>query len=130
LTHDERADLFRKRIWDVADFAAFLGGGCSHWQAKERLQTYDRAMSGMLLIASKGANRKYTFYHSQLAKAFPALFLSLDNLGVKVDDHDDKIGELYQRDRAIGAKLRENAAEIAKLKREIAGLKRATRHAA
>jgi hypothetical protein len=119
-----------KRIWTVDDFAEFLGGGCSQYQARERLKTYDTAMSGMLLIVSKGANRKYTFYPAHLARAFPGVFEPFEGLGVQVAEHGDKIEELYQRDRQITARLGEVTRENAKLKREVAELKRTTKRAA
>jgi len=74
-------------------------------------------MSGRLLTVSKGANRKYTFYPAQLAKAFPQIFDRVDNLGIDVAEHDDQIDELFQSVRTIAAQTGQNTRDIAKLRR-------------
>jgi hypothetical protein len=109
--------LRHKRIWDSKDFAEFLGDDVSHWQARERLKTYDQAMSGMLLIRSKGTNRRYTFHPALLAKAFPALFVEIDGLSVRVDELEDKVGELYDRQNQTNKTVENANREIAKMRR-------------
>lgn len=110
--------LRHQREWDSHDFAEFLG--CSHWQARERLKTYDTAMSGMLLIRSRGQNRRYSFHPAQLAKAFPALFDEFEGLSVRVDDLEEKIGDIFERQKMIAAQVGHTSREMAKMRRRAA----------
>lgn len=114
--------LRRKRIWTVADFAEFAG--LSHKAAKARLKTYNEAMSGMLLIPSKGANREFTFLPSLLARAIndgrlaiaSGLFDPVESLEVRVDELEDKIGDMHQAQRAVALQTGENTRAIAKIR--------------
>lgn len=108
------AHLRRKRIWNVADFAEFTG--LSHKAAKSRLKTYNDAMSGMLLIPSRGANREYTFIVAQLAKAFPDLFESIESLEMRVDEVEDAVDDLRMQHRIVVNAVGQMTRDIAKIR--------------
>jgi hypothetical protein len=109
------AHLRKKRIWNVADFAEFTG--LSHKAAKARLKTYNEQMNGMLLVPSRGANREYTFLPSVLARAISGLFDPIESLEVRVDELEDKVGELHQAQRIVAQQCGTNTRDIGKLRR-------------
>lgn len=117
------AHLRRKRTWDVDDFAEFIGE--SHKVARARLQTFNEQMHGMLLVPSKGKNRRYTFSPALLAKAIDdgrlamaaGLFDSIDALEMRVDTLEDHVGDIHAAHRIVASQTGQNTRDIATLKR-------------
>lgn len=111
--------LRKKKVWDVEDFREFLGGdeaGVSHWQARERLKTYDTQLGGKLLLRTQGTNRGYKFYPAALAKAFPELFESLEGVMVRLEDHEERLGDLFHQVRTLTSATAQNTRDIAKIR--------------
>lgn len=117
------AHLRRKRTWDVDDFAEFIGE--SHKVALARLHRFNAELHGMLLVPSQGKNRRYTFSPARLARAIDdgrlalaaGLFDSHDCLEKRVDELEDKLGDLHAAQRIVAAQTGQNTADIAVLKR-------------
>lgn len=115
--------LRTRRYWTVADFALFAG--VTYDVAKARLQTYNTQLGGLLLIPSKGKNRKYTFLPALLARAIRdgrlleavGLFEPVDSLEMRVDGHEDQIGDLHTSLRMLASQTGANTREISKLRR-------------
>lgn len=116
MTTDERKRLRRKALWRVADFAAYCE--ISHWQAKAALARYNVELGGMLLRPSRGRNRTFTFFWAALAKHAPEAFLD-DPIEQqrRLDEVEDRVGELHQSQRVIAVQTGANTREIDRLKR-------------
>lgn len=119
------AHLRRKRIWDVDDFAEFLGE--SHKVALARLHRFNSELGGQLLVPSAGRNRRYTFSPAHLAKAIDdgrlatvaaGLFDSFDALEKRVDELEDKVGDMHTAQRIVAAQTGQNTRDIAALRRQ------------
>lgn len=106
--------LARKREWTVADFAEHMH--LSHWQAKQRLLAIDREVGGMLLRPSRGKNRGFTFLKSALMKAKPELFEPIVVLTERVDEIEDKIGDMHIAQRMVAQQVGHNTRDIARLR--------------
>lgn len=110
--------LRTRRIWNSRDFAEFLG--VSQQVARARLKTYDAAMSGTLLIRSRGQNRRFTFHPAKLFRAFPVLCEEIEGLSVRVDDCEERLAELFERQRLIVSQVGHTSRELGKLRRGLA----------
>lgn len=108
--------LRRKRVWTVADFALFAG--LSHKSARKLLKRYHDELGGRLLRPSQGTNREYTFLPSLLARYADGLFEPIESLEVRVDDIEDKLGELHRAQRIVAVQTGQNTGDIGRLKRQ------------
>ena len=112
---ERERQLRRKRLWNVADFALFLGGGTSHRQAKRLLLRWDRESGGRLLTPSEGrVNRRYEFAPAVLMKLHPEIFDRIESLEARVDELEEGVGELRGRQKRLGLQVGQNSADIAK----------------
>lgn len=108
------ADLRKKRVWDVGDFAEWLG--VSHKQAKSILLRLDAEVGGMLLRRTRGANRGYWFFPSVLAKVKPEVFERVESLEARVGELEGRVDEYETTQRRILSQVGQNSRDIARLR--------------
>jgi len=111
-----KKDLLRKkRLWNVADFAAWVG--ISHKQALSLLKQLNAEAGGMLLRSGTGKKPEYTFFVAALAKVKPEIFERVDSLESRVDALEDQMEERVTRERQLAAAIGQNTRDIVKLAR-------------
>jgi hypothetical protein len=107
--------LRKKRLWNVADFAAWCG--ISHKQALSLLKQLNAETGGMLLRTSGGKKPEYTFFVAALAKVKPEIFERVDSLEARVDLLEEQMSERVVRERQIASQVGANSRDIVKLQR-------------
>lgn len=108
--------LRKKRLWTVADFAAWVG--IPHAQALALLKQLNAESGGMLLRTKPGAKKpEYTFFVAALAKVKPEVFERVDSLESRVDALEEEMSERVRRERQLASQVGANTREIVKLQR-------------
>jgi molybdenum-dependent DNA-binding transcriptional regulator ModE len=114
MSESSKETLRRKRLWTVADFAAWMG--ISPKQARAMLKRLDQEVGGMLLIKSGGRKPEYTFFPAVLAKSKPELFERFESLEGRVADIETKIDSLEYRQGVIASQTSQNSRDISRIK--------------
>lgn len=106
--------LRKKRLWNVADFAAWVG--ISHKQALTLLKQLNAETGGMLLRTGTGKRPEYTFFVAALAKVKPEVFERVDSLESRVDALEEHMTERVTRERQMASQIGQNTRDIVRLK--------------
>jgi len=107
-------DLRKKRIWNVADLAKFLGW---HFlRARRFLLKLNAKHGGQLFLARGGENRPYTFYVATLARLEPDMFAPIESIEVRLDEVEEGLGEVRSDLRRTALQTGANTRDIAKLR--------------
>lgn len=104
---------FRKRIWDVGDFAAWME--ISHKSALALLKTLNTECGGMLLRTTGGKRPTYTFFVGSLKRSKPEIFERIESLEGRVEQLEEQMSERTRREKLIAVQTSENTRKIAKL---------------
>lgn len=116
MTHAElRKRLRRKSEWSVSDFADY--SGLHHRTAKRMLVAFDREVGGILLRASKGNNRRFTFFWRALAKQCPDAFLDdpLDSID-RIDRIEEKLDVVETSLRHVASQTGQNTRDLVRMR--------------
>lgn len=73
---------------------------------------------GQLLIPSAGTNREYTLLPATLARLERDLFEAIETLEARLDAAEDAIDAVRTDQRDIVAQTRQNARDVAQLRRQ------------
>jgi CII-binding regulator of phage lambda lysogenization HflD len=81
---------FRLTVADVAElYSRRTGKEITSRQMKAHLERLNEELGGMLLIPSRGANRRYTVSLAALKRADPDAFAVVENLESRIDLIED-----------------------------------------
>ncbi len=105
---------FKKRLWTVSDFAAWVG--ISRKCALALLKQLNTETGGMLLRTSGGKRPAYTFFVASLAKAKPEVFERIEGLETRVDRLEEQMDDRVSRERLIASQVGANTRDIVRLK--------------
>lgn len=105
--------LRKKRLWTVADFAAWLG--IKRKPALALLKRLDEELGSTLLMTSKGKKPEYTFFPALLAKAKPEIFERVEGLEMRVNELEERVGEISATQRRAIAQMGQNSRDIVRL---------------
>lgn len=107
--------LRKKRLWNVRDFAEWIG--IPRKSALALLKQLDKETGGMLLRTGSGKRPTYTFLVGALARAKPEIFERVASLEGRVEQLEEHMAERVRRERMLAVQTGENTREIAKMAR-------------
>ena len=107
-------DTARKRIWTVADFAAFTKQ--PHRSALRLLKQLNTQLGGMLLRASAGKKPEYTLFPGQLAQLAPDFMRDWQNHDTRITSVEERLFQVEGAARRLAAQTASNTRDIVQLR--------------